>query len=127
MSVRSGSLTAVLLVASALTGCGKTNPNDAWDTDHPVRYCVDASGQRTADEHCKSDADGRVTPGGSNGFLWYYVNAMNGRGSYSVPRVGAVAGGGSYLPETGVSYSSVSRGGFGGTAMEIGGHGGAGE
>jgi hypothetical protein len=112
-----------MLVASALTGCGKKNPNDAWDGNQPVRYCVDAGGHRVVDEHCESDPDGHITPGGANGFLWYYVNSTRGGASY-IPRFGALASGGSYTPQAGAFYSSVSRGGFGGTAMEMGAHGG---
>ncbi|HLZ83731.1 MAG TPA: hypothetical protein VKQ54_09210 [Caulobacteraceae bacterium] len=115
MSVRSGSLMAVLLVASALTGCEKRNVDDAWESDEPVRYCVDAAGHRVPDEHCNS-ADGRV----GRAFLWYYLGTINNSRRYYVPPLGAAASGGSFAPEPGVSYSSVTRGGFGGTAA---GHG----
>src|ERR1700677_5115885 len=119
MSVKTGSLAAVLLVASTLTGCQKKNPNDAWNANAPMRYCVDASGHRVADERCEANVDGHIVPGGSNGFLWYYLSSMNGRGSNDVPNIGWAAHGGSYTPAAGVFYSSVSRGGFGGTAGEI--------
>jgi hypothetical protein len=42
------------------------------------------------------------------------------RGS-SAPAVGGFASGGSLVPESGISYSSVSRGGFGGEARGFGG------
>ena len=118
MSVNSGSLLAVLLVASALTGCERRNVDDAWDVDNPVRYCVDADGHRVRDENCQT------TSTGVNGaFLWYYLNSMNNQGRYYVPPVGAVASGGSYTPAAGVPYASVARGGFGGTGEGGDGHG----
>ena len=106
-------LTAIAAAALALTACDES----------PARVCTDQSGRRVDDGLCANRAGGASggwgggSGGGGNAWLyrWYYM-----RGS-SAPAVGGFASGGSFVPESGVSYSSVSRGGFGGEARGFGG------
>ena len=107
-------LTVVAATALSLTAC---------DGD-PSRVCTDRSGRRVDDGLCASSANGASgtwggggSGGGGNGWLyrWYYVR------NASVPAVGGFPSGGGFVPEGGVHYSSVSRGGFGGMARAFGG------
>jgi hypothetical protein len=106
-------LTVVAAAALSLTACDES----------PARVCTDQSGRRVDDGLCANRAGGASggwgggSGGGGNSWLyrWYYM-----RGS-SAPAVGGFASGGSFAPEAGVSYSSVSRGGFGGEARGFGG------
>ena len=106
-------LTVVAAAALSLTACD----------ENPARVCTDKSGRRVDDGLCTSSANGASgswgggSGGGSNGWLyrWYYMRDS------SAPAVGGFASGGSYAPEAGMHYSSVSRGGFGGEAHGFGG------
>ena len=103
-------LTAVLAVAAALAGCDQ----------QPVRVCVDAQGRRIPDQPCATSA-------AVVGAHWRYYG-----GGVTTPAVGEPATGGSDVADHSASYSAapeegVSRGGFGGTAEDVGGHGGGGD
>jgi hypothetical protein len=113
-------LTAVVAVSAALASCGR---GDDWQASAgPARVCVDNQGRREPDQYC-------ATNGGGSGTMhsWYYLSEPWVRSS-GVPGVGAPVAGGSYMPVSGVGYRAappggVTRGGFGGTAEGVGGHG----
>jgi hypothetical protein len=106
-------LTTVLAVAAAVTGCHKDN--DWQASAGPTRVCVDASGARVPEAQC---APAAAHIGGVNPFVWYYLGTLNSRPNY-VPPYGGYVSGGSLSPARGVNYSAapaggISRGGFGG-------------
>lgn len=111
MSVKSGSLMAVVLVSAALSACGDKK-TASWGEGDSVRYCTDAQGHRVPDQQCQ-------THSGGNPFLWYYLGRLSAQGARQIPPIGGIAAGGAYRPTTGISYSSPSeaaaRGGFGAT------------
>ena len=123
------SLTAVILVSSALAGaaaCSRPQVGEQGWNQGPSRYCTDRrTGVRVPESEC---APGAYHGGGVSPFLFYYLGTLNSR-TY-VP-IGGRAFGGGYAPVSGVSYrgaptvsaasfsaaraASVSaRGGFGG-------------
>jgi hypothetical protein len=112
-------LGAVLAVSAALSACGR---GDDWQASAgPARVCVDGQGRRQPDQYCQTHA-------GGSGLAWYYISRSLARSS-GVPGIGAVVGGGSYAPASGVSYGAaptggIARGGFGATGEGAGGHGG---
>ena len=120
------SLTMVLAVAGALSGCDRQE-DKGWDSAaQPTRVCVDQQGKRVPENECATQHTGvGVSP-----FLWYYLGTL-GRGSYA-PSYGGMVTGGSYRASPGVSYGAapaaggIVRGGFGGTAHSFGGLGGEG-
>ena len=121
------SLTMVLAVAGALSGCDRKE-DKGWDSaGAPTRVCVDQQGRRVPEDQCGAP---RTTGGGVSPFLWYYLGTL-GRGSYA-PGYGGLVGGGSYRPSPSVSYGAapaeggIARGGFGATAHSFGGLGGEG-
>ncbi len=120
------SLTIVLAVAGALSGCDR-HEDKGWDAaGEPTRVCVDQQGKRVPESQCGAEHTG----GGVSPFLWYYLGTL-GRGAYA-PGYGGLVGGGSYRPTPGVAYGAapaaggILRGGFGGTAHSFGGVGGEG-
>ena len=105
-------LTAIAAAALALTACDERSS----------RVCTDRSGRRVDDGFCVGSGSGASGgwSGGSGGgsswlYRWYYM-----RGG-PAPAVGGFASGGGFVPEAGISYSSVSRGGFGGEARGFAG------
>ncbi|HEY2007689.1 MAG TPA: hypothetical protein VGH23_01780 [Rhizomicrobium sp.] len=100
-------LTLVAASALSLTACDS----------RPSRVCAGPNGQRVDDANCNGAhyAGGN----GSGGWLyrWYYMRGGSG------PAVGETVTGGSFTPASGVSYSTVSRGGFGGEGFHFGGFG----
>ncbi len=111
-------LTAVLAVSGAfLAGCD--DHSHEWQASTgPVRVCTDLRGQRVPDDQCAAPYHGA----GASPFLWYYLGTLNRR--TMLPPLGVPVTGGSYNPAPGVSYPSISRGGFGGLASHYGGDGG---
>jgi hypothetical protein len=124
MSVKSGSLVAVVLVAAALSACDDKK-TASWGEGDSVRYCTDAQGHRVPDQQCQTHS------GGGNAFLWYYLGRLSTQGARQIPPIGGMATGGGFQPRSGLSYSSVSeaaaRGGFGATGAGAGEGHGAGE
>jgi hypothetical protein len=81
-----------------LTGCRKTE----------MKRCVDSQGVVVDDSLCNAQPQANPA-GGYYPYHWYY----GGWGGYTR---GSTAGGGSYVPLAGHSYSSsTTRGGFGST------------
>lgn len=120
------SLTMVLAVAGALTGCDRRE-DKGWDAaGEPSRVCVDQQGKRVPENECAPAHTG----GGVSPFLWYYLGTLN-RGGYA-PGYGGLVSGGSYRASPGLSYvaapaeGGIARGGFGGTAHSFGRLGGEG-
>ena len=123
---RSTQVTAPLLAAAALsllTGCNKQ-----------MQRCVDEHNNVVDDSLCNNQPNQpQQRPDGNGGFLPFfpYHYYYGGYGTYGI---GSQAGGGSYTPAPGASYTT--RGGFGSSSAEGGshasggeggGHGGAGE
>jgi hypothetical protein len=85
-----------------------------------MQRCVDENNHVVDANECRTQTT--VVPGG-HFYHWYY----GGGGSYAV---GSVATGGSYAPESGVSYSTTTgtaRGGFGSSFSGDGAHASGGD
>jgi hypothetical protein len=103
------------IAAALLAGC--SSEEEEW-AEEPVAVCTDKAGKRVEDAQCGTqvhNSGGSMMPAI---FAWYYLS----RGS-RVPAYGTVPQGGSFKSTPGTSYkaaSSVSRGGFGGSARSSG-------
>jgi hypothetical protein len=89
---------------AALSGCDAA----------PGKICVDpVTNVRTADDQCRrpTGAHGAGSP-----YIWYYLRS----GAGAPPIGGNSRGMGSFTAESGVSYGTVSRGGFGATGEGFG-------
>ncbi len=112
-------LTTVLAVSAAVSGCGR---HDDWQASNgPSRVCVDAQGRRVSDDTCQAPRTG----GGVSPFLWYYLGSLNRQGG---PAIGQVARGGSFIPTNGLRYNALApngvvRSGFGAMAARLGSFG----
>ena len=111
MAIKRSSHVAVPLVAAAalslLTGC--RGPE--------MQRCVDENNNVVPDSFCKDQKDQPHAAGYVPMYRYYY----GGWGGYGT---GTSAGGGSFEPSPGHSYSTTARGGFGGS---FGGGEGGGE
>ena len=110
---RSAQVTAPLLAAAAislLTGCNKQ-----------MQRCVDEHNNVVDDSFCKNQPNAQQQrPDGHGGFIFVplpYRYYYGGTGTYGI---GSQAGGGSYTPTPGASYTT--RGGFGSSFAEGGSH-----
>ena len=108
---RSTQVTAPLLAAAALsllTGCRRPE----------MQRCVDEHNNVVDDSLCKDQPNAQQRPDGHGGFIPFfpYHYYYGGWGGYGI---GTPAGGGSYSPTPGASYTN--RGGFGNSFAEGGG------
>jgi hypothetical protein len=89
---------------AALSGCDAA----------PGKICVDpVTNVRTADDQCRQPTGAH---GAGSPYIWYYLRS----GAGAPPIGGNSRGIGSFTPESGVSYGTVSRGGFGATGEGFG-------
>jgi hypothetical protein len=109
---RSTQVTAPLLAAAALsllTGCRRPE----------MQRCVDEHNNVVDDSLCNNQPNAQQRPDGHGGFIPFfpYHYYYGGWGGYGL---GSQAGGGSYSPTPGRSYTT--RGGFGSSFAEGGSH-----
>ena len=114
---RSTHVAAPLLAAAALaitTGCRRPE----------MQRCVDENNNVVDDSFCKDQKDQpnaqQQRPDGHGGFIFVPLPYRYYYGGYGGFGIGSQAGGGSYTPAPGASYTT--RGGFGSSFAEGGSH-----
>jgi len=110
---RSAQVTAPLLAAASLSllaGCNKQ-----------MQRCVDEHNNVVDDSLCKNQPNAQQQrPDGHGGFIFVPLPYRYYYGGYGTYGIGSQAGGGSYTPTPGASYTT--RGGFGSSFAEGGSH-----
>jgi hypothetical protein len=110
---RSTHVAAPLLAAAALAitvGCRKPE----------MQRCVDEHNNVVDDSLCKNQPNAQQRPDGHGGFLPLFLPYRYYYGGWGGFGLGSQAGGGSFAPTAGRSYTT--RGGFGSSFSEGGSH-----